>query len=78
MYSRFFLVNLQLASAFTTGKVHKQEATMFCPKCKAKIGIHLYESRTLNHLAQGVTCCVCGYWREGGGNTAKHRKLPPK
>jgi len=51
---------------------------MFCPKCKAKIGIHRYESRTLNHLAQGVTCCVCGFWKEGGSNTAKHRKPPLK
>lgn len=37
---------------------------MYCPKCKAKIGIHRYESRTLSHVAQGMTCCMCGYWIE--------------
>ncbi len=39
---------------------------MYCPKCKAKIGIHLYKCRTPNHVAQGMTCCVCGYWVESG------------
>jgi len=38
---------------------------MFCPKCKAKIGVLRYDSRTLSHVAQGMTCCVCGYWMEG-------------
>ncbi len=39
---------------------------MFCPKCKAKIGMHLYKCRTPLHVAQGMTCCVCGYWVEKG------------
>jgi hypothetical protein len=44
----------------------REEATMFCPKCKAKIGMHPYKCSTQNHVAQGITCCVCGYWMENG------------
>src|SRR5512136_2628103 len=42
--------------------VRKREmgATMFCPKCKAKIGLHLYKCMATIHVAQGMTCCVCG------------------
>jgi hypothetical protein len=39
---------------------------MFCPKCKSKMGLHPYESLTLSHMAQGMTCCVCGFWMEFG------------
>ena len=46
-------------------KDNRMKATMFCPKCKAKIGLHRYKSRTLSHLVQGMNCCVCGYWVEG-------------
>jgi len=42
---------------------------MYCPKCKAKVGLHRYESRTMSHVTQGMTCSVCGYWVEGGINT---------
>ncbi len=44
---------------------------MFCPKCKAKIGLLRYESRTQNHVAQGMACCICGFWVERGGGAAK-------
>lgn len=42
---------------------------MYCPKCKAKVGLHRYESRTMSHVTQGMTCSVCGFWVEGGINT---------
>lgn len=50
---------------------------MNCPKCKAQIGLHRYESRTQNHVAQGMSCSVCGYWREGfmkAASSLKSRK----
>jgi hypothetical protein len=43
---------------------------MNCPKCKAKIGLHRFESRTMTHVTQGMTCSVCGYWVEGGVDIA--------
>lgn len=54
---------------------------MFCPKCKSKIGMHLYDCRTSNHVAQGIACCVCGYWQEkgpGAVNIAKTSKIKRK
>ena len=62
-------------------KNHRKGATMFCPKCKAKIGLHRYKTRTLSHLVQGMNCCVCGYWVEGevsAANTVKSSKRAGK
>ncbi len=59
----------------------RKGAIMFCPKCKAKIGMHRYRCRTQDHLAQGITCCVCGYWAEkesGTVHTVKTSKAAKK
>jgi hypothetical protein len=37
---------------------------MSCPKCRAKIGLYRYKTVTQNYVARGVTCAVCGYWKE--------------
>ncbi len=48
---------------------------MICPKCKAKIGLYRFETRTQSILAQGMTCPVCGYWEESGmSDRAKSKK----
>ena len=47
---------------------------MICPKCKAKIGLYRFEARTPYILAQGMTCPVCGYWKESGIVDRKRRK----
>ncbi len=47
---------------------------MFCPKCKAKIGLYRYEARTQYHVTEGMTCTVCGYWLEGGLESSKGRR----
>jgi hypothetical protein len=47
---------------------------MFCPKCKAKIGLYRFETMTQSHLTQGMTCSVCGYWAESGVRTRKGNK----
>jgi hypothetical protein len=52
---------------------------MYCPKCKAKIGLHRFESRTQTHVTQGMTCSVCGYWVEGGvGAVFSSMSMSPK
>ncbi len=47
-----------------------------CPKCKSKIGLHRYESRIQVHLAQGTTCCVCGFWLEGSARVEEQHARP--
>jgi hypothetical protein len=55
-------------------KLFRKESTMFCPKCKAKIGLYRFEGVTQSHFTQGMTCSVCGYWSESGVRARKRVK----
>ncbi len=46
---------------------------MFCPKCTEKIGMHLYKCMTTIDVAQGMTCCVCGYWVDKGPGSVRSK-----
>jgi hypothetical protein len=47
---------------------------MFCPKCRAKIGLYRLKAVTQNSIAQGISCAVCGYWKENSIRLVK----PPR
>ncbi|HET6419901.1 MAG TPA: hypothetical protein VFG19_07085 [Geobacteraceae bacterium] len=48
---------------------------MFCPKCRAKIGLYRYQTVTQSSIARGVTCAVCGYWKENTPRLVKEQRV---
>jgi len=37
---------------------------MYCPKCKAKVGMMREKLYVQTGAVQSVKCCICGYWTQ--------------